>query len=63
MIITKGKLVEQVELGNLLLLLETIQQKEDLSLKGVFLPILIKVREERVVIRFFQNTPGIKFLS
>jgi hypothetical protein len=55
-------LVEQVELSNLFLLLETIQQKENLGLKGIFFPILIKIREKGVVLCFFQNTSGIKFL-
>jgi len=60
-IVTKGDLVKKIELRNLFLLLETVQQKEDLGLKGIFFPILVEIREERVLLRFFKDTPGIKF--
>src|SRR4030042_242889 len=52
-VITKGDLIEQIELGDLFLLLETIQQKEDLGLKGIFLRVFIQMREERVLFRLF----------
>jgi hypothetical protein len=61
-IITQGDLVEQIELGDLLLLLETIEEKKELGLKGVFLAILIKLGEERVVVCLLQNTSGIELL-
>jgi len=61
-VIAKGNLVEQIELRNLLLLLETVQQEEDLGLEGIFFPVLIEIREKRVLVRFFKDTPGIELL-
>jgi hypothetical protein len=48
-IVTKGDLIEQVELGNFSLLLKPAQQKEDLGLKGIFFAVFIKMRQERVI--------------
>jgi hypothetical protein len=48
-------LIKEIELGNLLLLLETTQEKEDLSLKGIFFSISIEMGEKRVLLRFFED--------
>jgi hypothetical protein len=61
-VVTKSDLVEQIELGDFPLLLKTIQQEEDLGLKGIFFTILIEIGEERVVLCFFQNTSGVERL-
>jgi hypothetical protein len=52
-VVTKGDLIEQVELGDFPLLLKPIQQKEDLGLKGIFFRVLIKMGDERVFLRLF----------
>jgi hypothetical protein len=52
-VITEGDLVEEIELGDFLLLLKTIQQKEDLGLKGIFFSVPIEIGKEWVVLRFF----------
>jgi hypothetical protein len=48
-VVTKGDLIEQVELGDFPLLLKPVQQEEDLGLKGIFFAVFIKMREERVI--------------
>jgi hypothetical protein len=53
-------LIEEVELGNFPLLLETVQQEEDLGLKGILFPIPIELGKERILLRFLQDQSRIK---
>ena len=62
-VVAKGDLVEEIELSDLLLLLETGEKEEDLGLEGVFPSVPIETGQERVFIRLFQDTPGIKLLG
>jgi hypothetical protein len=42
------------------LLMITTQQKEDLSLKGIALTVAVKIREEWVLLKDFENYFGIE---
>jgi len=59
-IVTQGDLIEEVVLGNLPLLLETVEQEGDLGLKGILFPIPIELGKERILFRFLQDQSRIK---
>jgi len=61
-IVTQGDLIEEVELGNLPLLLETVQQEEDLGLKGILFPIPIELGKKRILFRLLEDQSRIKLL-
>lgn len=57
-IIADRALSEQFLLEQLLLLFETRQEKENLCLKGILLPVLVEQRQERVFFHHFVDGPG-----
>lgn len=52
--------VEEILLHEFHLLLETAEEEEDLGLKGVLSPVLIKTGEKGVVLRLLVNIPGLE---
>src|SRR4030042_2866418 len=61
-IVAQGDLIKEVVLGNLPLLLETVQQEEDLGLKGILFPIPIKLGKKRILFRLLEDQSRIKLL-
>lgn len=61
-VVTKGHLVKEARLGDFLLLLKSIEKKEDLCLEGVFLPILVESAEKGILFGPFQETPSVELL-
>src|SRR4030042_2390778 len=61
-IVAQGDLIKEVVLGNLSLLLETVQQEEDLGLKGILFPIPIELGKKSILFRLLEDQSRIKLL-